>query len=343
MKLRPFLLTSLLLIATALLAGGAQAYEADTGFTFKKLAAKSANEVRVVWWNILQGGKLSDSIEKTEGHHPLQVNLDSLTEASQKPEFLVLGEYRPSEIKPEIDQMLRSRYRHATFIPYSKTYHYQGIMIFTDLDTTIFTHPVGFTIPGSSEAEKKEYRDAWEKIYPNSKVSFDRTFIAVRYQWNGETRYLLPFHAVQPWIPLKATYPAKLSKVFTAVEILTGTKNPLINQLAQYFGIMKKICDPEKNKVLMIGDLNTPDSLFGLMPIGYRFLTLQLNDTFWRGSAYTFPAPSSVRSEHSPDKKTINHIRIDHALVSNLQKAQEPRRLPLRGSDHFPISVKLEN
>ena len=324
----------IILIALLFFTKAAHSFEADTGFQFNSLPKKSSAELRVVWWNIMDGGELSTEIEKKEKHNPLQTNLESLTNPTQKPDFLILGEYSPNSVKPEIDQLLRSRYRHAIYIPNSDHFQDQGIFILTDLSMTIFTREVSWVNPDGTKKEITQYRDHWSKLSPISKTYFDRTFIAIQYQWMGENRYLLPFHAVDPWAALKASYPQKLSKYLTALEILNGTKNPLFYQLKEYLGVMKQICDPKKNKVLMIGDLNTPDSILGLIPIGYQFLTSQLNNDFKRGADYTFPTPSS--------SQTINKIKIDHALSSTNQNTKDAIRLPLRGSDHFPIAVTLE-
>ena len=326
---------SIILFTLLLSSGVAYSYEADFGFQFKQLPKKSSGELRVIWWNILQGGKLGESIEQKEGHNPLLVNLESLTTIKEKPDFLILGEYLPDEVKPEIDHLLRSRFRNVIYIPNSDLYPKQGILILTDLNMKIFTHPVGWG--------NQEYRDRWSKSYPASITYFDRTFIAIQYQWKGETRYLLPFHSLQPWMALKATYPERFSKLYTAIEILTCTTNPLFHQLQKYLSIMKTICNPSKNKVLMIGDLNTPDDILGFKPIGYQLLTSRLNDTFKRGAEYTFPAPSSVGTGLSPSTQKINQLRIDHALTSGLVSSKDPIRIPLRGSDHFPISVTITN
>lgn len=312
----------------------AHAYEADIGYKFTGLTAKSSKELRVVWWNIFQGGKLGTQIEEKEGHNPLQRNLESITAPEEKPEFLILGEYRPDEVKPEIDQLLKSRYRFVHFIPYSSTYAYQGILILSDLPTKIVTSPVSWVDHTDSPEEKKSYRDAWGKMYPTSLTSFDRTLISIEYQWQGKTRYLLPFHAVQPWMPLQDHYPKRWAKYLTALEILTGTHNPLFHQLKEYLSKMIRINHPEKNSVLLVGDLNTPDSMLGISPIGYRLLTFYMKDAFIRGTTYTYPAPSSDR--------LVNKLKIDHALTSPSVHVTEAKRLPLRGSDHFPISVTIE-
>lgn len=334
---------TLLLFVLLLASGSAKAFEADHGFSFKGFAKKPASELRVVWWNILQGGKLGEAIDKKEGHNPLQNNLEELTRPEQKPEFLVLGEYRPDDVKPEIDQLLKSRYQHALFFPYNSVYHQQGVLVLTDLHVVSFTSAVGWDDPNGTREENDSYRARWAQLYPPSASSFDRTFIAIEYQWNGEKHVLLPFHSIQPWMPIQTSFPAHTGKILTALEIITGTHNPLFYQLTRYFSIMMNYFNPSINKIVMIGDLNTPDNILGLTTIGYRLLTSTLHDAFQQGDAYTFPAPSSINTELSPGKKTINAIRIDHALASESVQTGGAIRIPLRGSDHFPIAVSIKN
>jgi hypothetical protein len=137
-------------------------------------------------------------------------------------------------------------------------------------------------------------------------------------------------HLIQPWEKIELDHPF-LGAFFVAFQIFWGKRNPLYYQMQRLrarlirdFG--EKL---DREPLILIGDLNVTRK-----SQAFRLLCAGFEPAFSREVA-TFPSLDAVITRGYP------RMQIDHALVAGGLRVEAAAVLPWKGSDHYPIAVRL--
>ena len=113
--------------------------------------------------------------------------------------------------------------------------------------------------------------------------------------------------------------------------ILFGTDNPHYHQTTRLVNLIERKMNQDTSSDthwVILGDFNLPHQLYGFVPNAYEKLRTILHED--SSHEFTFPAISS-------DYTHVKRIEIDHAFFDPKTRALNFIRLPLQGSDHYPL------
>ena len=287
----------------------------------------ASSKLSVLWWNIGYNNyslPISDYLAKTNLEASLEVHDWS------KYDIVALGEYVEGTIPEKSLKALRNQFQWSKIIKYNNAYE-KSIYILSKYNFTYVAQTMDWVNPNWSQSEITRYRKTSKFFYGSTKT-FKRKYLRIKLNKDGAENNLIFYHLNNPWAGLKKTF----GKYLTAAEILTGTSNPLFNQILQLEGKIKKDLglNYKKKKILIMGDSNCPRTIKGIKPICYnklgRILTLRID----ANKENTFPANDSTAEGKYPN------VKIDHVQTSDALGPVSVKVLKLNGSDHYPIHLK---
>jgi endonuclease/exonuclease/phosphatase family metal-dependent hydrolase len=283
----------------------------------------------VVWWNI-EHGLTNAQI----GTNPLGHNLSALVCSAEAPEVLVLGEFREGAIDAGTRALLRAKYQEF-FYPYSPESRGMGLWIGVAPGIRVEAFPVRWLdwtpTEARSELERRAYRRRWSHDYPDC-IYFTRSYARLRLTRGEASFNLVPIHFIQPWEKL-AEDRRFFGTLSATWSLFLGRRHPLMYQVRRFRAHLLEDFGPglDSEPLVVIGDLN----LTRRTP-AYRLLKDGLREVFTR-PAVTFPALDADRVGRYP------RLQIDHAFTNASLDVSEARVLPLQGSDHYAIELRLQS
>lgn len=302
----------------------------------------TANDLKVFWWNIRDGAywshQLQDQAKKAgdpNAKSPLDENLKTLALSSNPPEVILLGEFELSCLEKDTDDLFAKLYPYQLYVPDSKDHLGIGIQIYSAYPFETASELLDWS-PYYATTEKQEaFKKEWaEKVKDGGERFYDRSFSDLKIKKGDKLWHVLPVHLLNNWSPLAA----QIGKEGAGITLLFGTNNPHYRQVERLVDEkIAPILDSNSKNVnlLLIGDFNLPDELFGIMPVAYRLLSNHLQSAFQTyGTPFTFPAVNT-------DMSSVRRMTIDHAFTSEAVETLSRAVIPLTGSDHYPIEVHL--
>jgi len=297
-----------------------------------KAVAEDPSDLTVFWWNTREGGAWS----KKMFANPLETNLKFLIQSDYQPDVLILGEYMPGQFEPETDVALNFRYPYHLYTPYGRFRDEMGIAIYSKYPFTADQELLDWSPLFASNTEQILFKQKWRtSMNPQADKYYERPFIDIHLTKGDRLYHIVPVHLLNPWLAIADA----LGKTKAGLVLMFGDDNPHFRQTERlvYEKIMPllRTVKLERSSLVLIGDFNMPDEYYGFSPKGYQliesYLTPAVNPLF---SEFTFPAISSDMTDQPV-------LRIDHAFVSKHVEVEENVRLPLTGSDHYPIELKV--
>jgi hypothetical protein len=192
-------------------------------------------------------------------------------------------------------------------------------------NTKLLQGSTDWTIKGSTPEEKAKYRAEWYAKHPKEKSqldAFDRPYLELNLNVNGQELRVVPVDLVQPWLMLKNS----LGKVGMGLCMAYGDENPLYNQASSILDLMKVSDKTNSAGLVAIGDFNVPTR------VPYSTLQPEAMDLMEESltrvplNEVTFPAQK---------------ITLDHAFVNSKITVQSSKVMKLKGSDHYPIVISV--
>jgi len=290
----------------------------------------------------------------------LEINLRKLASSIElKPDFLILGEFSPHSIGEKTQRILERSFPFWVERPYSKTFQEFRVRIYSQVPLILKKELLLDWAPPYIPKEKQQaYREVWKSPVSGGR-RFDRSYFRFAFSMNGQEYHLLPLHLLCPWKKLKLDsantsrailgqsgqetmrngFVDLLAKLSTAIEV-ERQDNPWFYQ-AKNFRIALESddgIDLSKDKVILIGDMNIPNSLLtAIHPemdwvenSNYKFLKGGFQDAFDETEP-TYPSKTA-----SGMVKGFPSLKIDHAFVNNFQ-VEAGEVLKWKGSDHYAI------
>jgi endonuclease/exonuclease/phosphatase family metal-dependent hydrolase len=319
------------------------AFAGDPTFVFDRVSSDSsaypsklenhdATGLSVFWWNIREGGAWS----RTLPGNPLEHNLIELARSKFAPEVIMLGEFVAGSFERETDQILKHEYPYQLYVPYGFHRPDLGIQIFSKYPLGQRTELLDWSPLNASSQKRAAFKQKWrEHLNTAADRLYERSFTDLTLQKSGRLFHLVPVHLLNPWMPLAG----QIGQTTAGLVMVFGNDNPHYRQVERLvLEKMKPLLETAKREhssVLLMGDFNLPDVIYGLVPRGYSLMSLFLNsvESLGRGQ-FTFPAMSS-------DVKGLKRMTIDHAWTAADTGVVAHARIPFTGSDHYPISVIL--
>lgn len=299
---------------------------------FGPCCSNLANAENLIWWNTGRGGKgIYDTFENDMAKKiNLQFNrtLDQIIK-EENPEIMTLGECMPDTISNNNWQTIKAQYPYIKFIPYNEREKNWGILILSKIIPTSIVVGALDYVPLTKSAQQKrvsdiEYRQTWLKGLvgdPNEKP-----FIQMVVTIAGQQIALYPLHFMQPWQQIidQEGYAKFVS------EIYYGNQNPLMNQMAHFFNTKSK---HQKTSAIdgsiMFGDFNCPETFLASASMCFNLWDWQYRDLTEESFA-TYPSPHA-------------YLQLDHAFAEHLELHAVATRLVVQGSDHYPLSIKINH
>lgn len=285
-----------------------------------------ADELSVLWWNT------ECAAEARAGQRAfVQSNLKELSARENKIDVVLLGEFCAANIAPETLEALSKQYPYFKHINYNNDSLGFGFGVYS-------AHPIAFSetkildwVPASEPlASQNIYRSFWQNNNTNT-VNFKRAYTNLKIIKNNKSYNLVPVHLAHPWESyLKVFFKNshKLASLAIAHELLTGTRNPLMCQLENLFTQIKNdFQNPDDYRLMLIGDFNFPTDIARVPTAGYRLIK---NNGFVNGMTSRQPT------------QRYRNLKIDQAFISEGSALSDSEVLPLEGSDHYPIFVRLK-
>ena len=152
---------------------------------------------------------------------------------------------------------------------------------------------------------------------------------------------------------ISSFFPGFLGRGVTGQLILSGTRHPLavqlhhIHQAIYTYNTSNNSQFFNENSFIVLGDFNLPtfsihESMTEVIPPPLRWFESYLSRLF-RGSEATYPTPSGRRIKELAGESVSSPYKIDHAFASQSDRIRFREILPLRGSDHFPLYLVVED
>lgn len=304
--------------------------------------------MRVLWWNIRYGGGLSRTLQARarlkdpDAVSSLDENLKVLAGKKDGPDLMALGEFIPDSLERLTIEVLERAYPYHRYFPYNPQIPDRGIAIYSRVPFSSQTVQVDWTDLRETPPAQEYYRRQWEHDHGvQTTATFERPLINLTLNWQGREIHVVPVHLLMPWLLIQKGFPA-VGKELTGLSLMFGDHNPLVNQVVRFKAELEKMLQQKKSQqkggapaLMILGDFNLPDSVYGVAPYGFRLMQEGLYRAF-QSPRSTFPAQSAEF------KGQIRDLTIDHAWVSSSVHVDEAQVLPLRGSDHYPITVGIE-
>jgi endonuclease/exonuclease/phosphatase family metal-dependent hydrolase len=302
--------------------------------------------LRVLWWNI-QRGQTNHALREGGGDPgPLETNLRALASSPRGPDVIALGEWRAGALSAETIGQLRRDHPHAALLPYSPRTR-EGVLVLSRRPMTILANrPLPYTplALDADPAAEQAYRDRWTAQNDDERY-YDKRYLRLRvHDREGHPFQLVPTHTAQPWDHMvKRAGGGLMGRAATALAILFGRQNPLINQVARLGRELEQDRSREPSwasePLLQIGDFNLPRRLLLLPTASYRLLARGMKDVLLESPGRRTSWPSLSARTLGEDRPAL---QIDHALVSPETQVGAAAVLPLAGSDHYPLLVHLQ-
>ena len=299
-----------------------------------KSSKNDAHSLSVFWWNIREGGAWSKALDG----NPLEQNLEILAQSELAPEVMVLGEFVQGSFQKKTESVLSSRYPFQIYIPYARLRNDRGFKVYSKYAMEIDQSLLDWSPMNDTAVEQAEFKEHWRKfLNPQADRYYERVFADVRIHKANSIFHVVPVHLLNPWLSLSE----KTSKADAAVALVFAKNNPHYRQVERL--MIEKIAPlaeqvkREHSSLVMVGDFNVPDEVYGIIPTAYHLMRRGLDAVVAPAfSLYTFPAISSDMSDQI-------HFKIDHAFIDSATNVLYQTRIPFRGSDHYPIAVKVQS
>lgn len=306
---------------------------------------KTADGMRVLWWNIADGKTLSD--------HTLENNILTLTGSDLKPDLMLFGEYSENSFTPSVQAQLLVDYPYHFVIPYNAYLIQLGIAVYsrteihvdqrtelqwipadlragqnTSQNTSQNIGQAGDHVASQESPEVDQYRKKWF-TGGDGNMFYLRPLWDLRVKFKGRDVSVVPIHLAQPWRQIRMSATNRLTAIYSIVrELFFSERNPLMVQLKNLEKWLKR--NPSDGRIIL-GDFNTPVGFQGLMQtVGYQNLSGYLKPAV-QTETTSFPAPASPLAQQYPK------MQIDHAFTQGTLGSTAAEIMPLRGSDHFPL------
>jgi hypothetical protein len=295
------------------------------------------NELKVFWWNIREGGAWGRQMQSTAIQHgnrnaenPLEVNLKTLAASATRPDVIVLGEYVEDSLTDETETALSRAYPYQEYFAYNPLRD-MGLQVYSRYAIDAKVERLDWTPFPSTPQEQASFKNAWkEKLNPEADKYYDRPFVDLKIKKSGFVWHIVPAHILNNWLSLAA----QLGTQQAGLVLLFGNENPHYYQVRR---LMKEKIEPllaqsqrDHSSVVVVGDFNLPDSLYGITPRAYRVCLKNLSEV--RQSEFTFPAVTA-------DNADFHRMAIDHAFYNHFTQEVQSARPVLTGSDHYPLEV----
>lgn len=299
------------------------------------LIDESSTGLKVMWWNLgclskkaITESKRLSAQEKYQINPANQwANLKALVkDENLKPDVLILGEYCPSRFDDSTYRTIKSAYSHVWRLDKSNPEYKirNGFRVFSKykirnkkidvLKAEDFVDSPN--MKSCSAATKKKNSKSFDRLYWNrSEMSFS-------VQHNEKTYKIVPTHLAQPWSILRAC----IGAWDTLDAIKNGQDNP---NYVQSLKLVTKYAESEKT--MLIGDFNSPKSVFGARGNGYYVLSQAFGASVVRSGQATYSDP----------RRNFSHWSLDHAFVSRDINVEKGVVVPFAGSDHLPIYIVI--
>lgn len=293
-----------------------------------------ASQMRILWWNIMDGGSHANYLEKKSGVNPINYHLTKIITSPNKPDLLILSEFEQLKNNAAFIKTLKTHYPFQQFISFNDSLKNNGMMIFSQQALKI-TH--SRILDWSSDNERhlrmSEYIKYWKKLYPKIEENFPRraTLLEVEVP-HGPPLLLVPFHACQPWSHLKQ----RKNMFSVAHTLLFKNDHPLYHQiqhLKQWLETLKK-----NSNLIILGDFNIPSSWGGIVPTTYELLNHGLQSFWSKNASATYPTPDFFKDYFRTPLLTIDHAFYVGRNIKN-PKAESFAWL---GSDHYPLNISFD-
>ena len=293
------------------------------------MSLANAHGLRIFWWNI-HNGRIGKKPTPS-----LSRNLIQLIHSNLAPDIMVFGEYQNSSLSAGAHAELQDAYPYSFQWSYPPTPGY-GQVAFSKYPMSVSRmEPLDFTpIQPITEAQRDHYREVW--CAPREACT--RMFVSLDINVGGKVIQLIPIHLFDGW----RKYSQLDGQMETALEILFGKDNPVAFQLSRFQALLRESLKPaldaasdpamKVRPTIVIGDFNIPKTLMNVKTRMYQNLAHNLVEVFKRNPT-TFPAMSAQERGHYPN------MEIDHAFLAGKLQSRGAEVLPLRGSDHYPISL----
>lgn len=312
--------SKLLLVGSFAFADGAPA-----GARLQHLTAKtSSNELSVLWWNTGCGGGSQPGESEI-----FDQSLRDLSKAENLVDLVVFGEDCPGQMDSEALESLKEKYPHHLWVPYNKeTNHKIGFGVYS-------RHQFSFGQPEKLDwlplGERPEKIEAAKSFWPTVVEGvMTRVYVPIEVNKNGKLFHVVPVHTVHPWNWfIRVLYPNEplKAKAAVATELVWGEQNPLIWQLRNLLTkVQRDYVSVQDQKLMLIGDFNFPLHV-GMITKGYKMI---------RELGF-----SDGMRVYESTQRGVN-LKIDHAFVTPSVQTKNSAVLPMRGSDHFPIFLRIQ-
>ncbi len=291
------------------------------------------NGARVMFWNVGWG--------HDNNNNELDTNLQEIVGSYARPDLLFLAEYKSEVLTEATKNILDHHYPFQAFLKYDPA-SIIGIKVFCTQKFSVKNNEMlAWSPPGYPNSAKEDYLKEWKDHTPHEVRFWDRSYNIVTLQLKGKEYNIVPLHLLEPWL----AYNIRYGNLGVIKSFLVGGNNPLRHQIINLREKLKRDFGNDMNSapLLVIGDLNTPDSFKGIPSKLYREMSDGLKNIM-PGSPYndvTFPSQSSDAVKSSPFDKIS--VAIDHALVNSKLTWGGRAVLHLKGSDHYAIYLVIQD
>jgi endonuclease/exonuclease/phosphatase family metal-dependent hydrolase len=286
---------------------------------------------KVFWWNMAWG--------QYNAAGPADRNIQELIRSDAAPDVLAFGEYKDIVFTdPNTLVKIGEKYPFKIYVPYNNGKGTDGVAVFSRYP---FTSRVLANLDWSpldvSSDKQDAYRQGWIQKFPETESWWNRPYLKLDIDYNGQHVGLVAEHLLEPWLEI---HQAK-GNAGLVEQIIFGKDNPLTHQIRRLKSEMRSDFGAglDSMPLILVGDFNTlKGSWLDIHPTEcYQLLSEGMSDVFMR-QPKTFPSASAPDAKQEPFK-TIGGIKIDHAFISGGMQAVGASVIPIQGSDHYPIYV----
>ena len=287
----------------------------------------SSAKFSVLWWNI---GYNEYSLPSKNNSSYSNLEETFMNHNWGQYEIVALGEYIHGTMGEDSLREIKKTFPYQQVIQYNDFYK-KSIYLLSKRKLQVKIEELDWVSPYISREKQESYRDKQVDKY-GPMGNFKRKYIRVSTNIDKLNYHFVFYHFNNPWV----LYLENGNKLKVAYELLFGSRNPLMNQINQFYEKIKNdIGDDYRNqRVVLMGDSNCPEKAKGFTPKCFDLLQSILPLVNSDKTKSTYPAPGSTvwGSGHS--------VKIDHVQVSPVVKA-ETRTLEIEGSDHRAVEVLL--
>ncbi len=296
------------------------------------------NGLKVFWWNIRNGGELAKArfeeakkLNLPGAVNELDLNITSLVNSPGAPEVLLLAEYDSQTLSSTTERLLSILYPFQEYQVYNSYRSDRGIQVYSKYPFNTASSLLDWSPLYQSNEKQLAFKRKWRKsIDPKIDESYERLFSEIKISKNGEQWILCPVHLMNNWLSISE----KIGKKKAGLVLVFGDDNPHYYQVQRLMDekIAPIISRLEKPHLILVGDFNLPNQVYDMVPRSFGRILSSLNVS--RQMNFTFPAVSS-------DMTGTKRLTIDHAFHSAELITRDIARLPLTGSDHYPIEFQI--